>query len=113
MQKNKTINKQIYRTELSVFAKNDLDEIWSYINQDNSEYADNLIKEFLQKFKLLAENPNLGKSKDKILLNLRCFPFKSYLIFYVPIENGIEIFRVIHTSRNIEGLFEEFFENLK
>jgi toxin ParE1/3/4 len=100
------------RTELSRFARRDLEEIWDYVNQDNSAAADALIKELLQKFKMLAQNPNLGKSRDEIIVNLRSFPLKRYIIFYVPNENGIEIFRVIHSSRNIEGLFEEFFENL-
>ena len=113
LQKNKQINKQQPQTELSVFAKNDLNEIWSYINQDNPEYADNLIVELLRKFKMLAENPKLGKTRNEIFLNLQSFPFKKFVIFYVQIENGIEIFRVVHSSRNIQGLFEEFFENLK
>ena len=113
MEKNKPINKPTNQTELSAFAKNDLNEIWEYIQQDNSEYADNLIKEFLQKFKMLAENPKLGKAQDRYFLNLRSFPYKKFIIFYVPTENGIEIFRVIHSSRNIKGLFDEFFENLK
>lgn len=113
LQKNKLINKQQPQTELSAFAKNDLDEIWSYINQDSPKFADNLIIELVRKFRMLAENPKLGKTRNEILLNLRAFPFKNFVIFYVPIENGIEIFRVVHSSRNIEGLFEEFFENLK
>lgn len=104
---------QTRRTELSQFAENDLEEIWSYINEDNSQAAGTLIKELLQKFRLLAENPNLGKSRAELFINLRSFPFKKYIIFYAPTENGIEIFRVIHSSRNIAGLFEEFFENLK
>jgi len=111
--KNKMINKQTRRTELSDFAKRDLDEIWSYINLDNSQNADNLIKEFLQKFRMLAENPNLGRSRDEIFLNLRSFPHKKYLIFYVPTEVGIEIFRVIHSSRKIEDLFDDIFDDLE
>lgn len=113
LQKDKLINKQTGQTELSVYARKDLEEIWSYINQDNSENADKLIREFLQKFKLLAGNPKLGKSKNKLFLNLRSFPFKTYVIFYVPNEIGIEIFRVVHTSTNIDELFENFFDNLK
>jgi toxin ParE1/3/4 len=107
------INKQTRRTELSQLARTDLDEIWSYINENNSQAADKLIRDFLQKFRMLAENPNLGRTQDKYFLNLRSFPFKNYIIFYVPTDYGIEIFRVIHSSRNIEGLFDEFFEGLK
>ena len=62
---------------------------------------------------MLVDNPNLGKSRSDILLNLRSFPLKKYIIFYVPTENSIEIFRVIHSSRNIEGLFDDFFGDLE
>lgn len=113
MLKNKMIDKRTRRTELSRFARTDLDEIWSFLNENNSPAADKLIKDFLQKFRMLAENPNLGKRQDKYFLNLRSFPFKNYLIFYIPTDFGIEIFRIIHSSRNIEGLFDDFFENLK
>jgi len=33
--------------------------------------------------------------------------FRRYLIFYRPIEDGIEIVRVIHSSRDIAALFGE------
>lgn len=93
MQKDE-INKWTRRTELSDFAKSDL-------------------KEILQKFRMRAENPKLGKSRDEILLELRSFPFKKYFIFYLPTDYGIEVFRVVHSARNIEGLFDEFFAGLK
>ena len=32
--------------------------------------------------------------------------FTSHLIFYRPARNGVEIVRVIHGARDIEGLFE-------
>ena len=37
--------------------------------------------------------------------------FENYLIFYRPIEDGIEVLRVLHGARDIEGLFRE--ENLE
>jgi len=33
--------------------------------------------------------------------------FRQYLIFYRPIQDGIEIVRVIHSSRDIAALFGE------
>ena len=33
--------------------------------------------------------------------------FRRYLIFYYPIENGVEIVRLIHSSRDIAALFGE------
>ncbi len=113
MPKNKIISNSANRTQLSEFARRDLDEIWTYLNKDNSQYADSLIKDFLQKFRMLADHPNLGKLHAEVLINLRSFPFRKYVIFYLPTEYGIEIFRVLHSSRNIEGIFDEFFDDLE
>ena len=110
---NDEINKRTRRTELSDFAKSDIEEIWLYLSEINQASADKLIKEMLQKFRMLAENPKLGKSRDEILLELRSFPFKKYIIFYLLTDYGIEIFRIVHSARNIEGLFDELFEGLK
>ena len=41
---------------------------------------------------------------------LRRFPvsgFDQYLIFYLPRENGIDVIRVLHGARDIDGLFAE------
>lgn len=89
MPKNKIINKPTGRTQFSDYAARDLDEIWTYFNEDNAAYAEKLIKDFLQKFKMLAENPNLGKPRSEVLVNLRSFPFKKYIIFYLPTGDGI------------------------
>ncbi len=84
---------------------------------ENAEYnpnsADRLLREFSEKLRLPGENPKIGKSQDKLVLNPRSFPFKNYTISYFQIENGVEIYRIIHDSRNTEGLFEDYFEGLK
>jgi len=36
---------------------------------------------------------------------LRVAGFDNYLIFYRPVENGIEIIRVLHAKRDIDSLF--------
>ena len=113
MPKNKIISKQTRRTEFTAAAERDLEEIWTYLNADDSRYAEKLIKDFLQKFRMLADNPHSGKSRSEVLINLRSFPYKKYVVFYTPTDYGIEIFRVLHSSRNIEGIFDKFFDDLE
>jgi toxin ParE1/3/4 len=36
---------------------------------------------------------------------LRSHPIGHYLIFYFPLEDGVDIIRVLHGSRDIESLF--------
>lgn len=87
-------------------AENDLEEIWDYFSDKSVDSAKRLIKELGQKFDLLSENPAIGRNHDEYIVSLRSFPHKKYVIFYFPIENGVEIYRVLHGARNIEDLFE-------
>ena len=83
-------------------AEIDLDEIWWYIPQNNPENADNFLDFILEQCLFLAQSPYSGKKRDELLQDLRSFPVRSYLIFYFPLENGIEIVRVMHGSRDID-----------
>ena len=71
------------------------------------------MREFAKKFQILAENPKIGRTHDEFVLNLRSFPYKDYVIFYFMIDNGVEIYRILHGARDIDSLFEDFFEGLK
>lgn len=97
---------------ISESARNDLKEIWSYISGNDVDAAERLIRELSAKFDLLEANPALGQAKHQFVLNLRSFPHKRYMIFYFPIQNGVEIYRVIHSSRELETIFTNYFEGL-
>jgi len=58
-----------------------------------------------EKCLLIAEFPGLGESRDELAQDLRSFPVGSYLIFYLPLEEGADIVRVLHSSRDIKTLF--------
>lgn len=98
---------------ISALAQTDLDKIWDYISEINVEAAEKFIKELGQKFNLLGENPYIGRAHDEFIINLRSFPHRDYIIFYFPSENSVETYRVLHGARNIENLFENYFEGLK
>ncbi|MDQ2746760.1 MAG: type II toxin-antitoxin system RelE/ParE family toxin [Acidobacteriota bacterium] len=99
--------------ELTETARDDLKQIWIYSAERSRDSADKLLRELAKKFELLAENPKLGRSQNEFIYNLRGFPYKNYTLFYFPTEKGIEIYRVLHGARNIEDLFETYFEGLK
>jgi toxin ParE1/3/4 len=93
--------------EYSEPAELDIDEIWHYIAQDSTQNADRFVDRLYQMCReVLAPNPMVGHSRDDLALGLRSHVFsRRYLIFYQPIENGVEIIRVVHGSRDIEPLF--------
>ncbi len=86
-------------------AEADLIEIWEYIAQYNEEAADKLIDTINQKAILLANSPYMGQVRSELQPSIRSFPVGKYVLFYRPIENGIELVRIIHGARDIENLF--------
>ncbi len=98
---------------ISDTARADMKEIWFYIAEYSTDSANSVIRDLAKKFDLLEANPKLGREQNGLLIEMRMFPFKKYHIYYFPIEDGVEIYRVVHGARDNEGEFEDFFEGLK
>lgn len=88
-------------------AEADLLDIWNFIANDRWEKADRLLEKIDSQLKILASNPGMGRKRDSLAPNLRSFPVGNYLIFYRPINEGIEVIRILHGARDIPSLFEE------
>lgn len=86
-------------------AEVDLDDLWWSIAQDNPDAADRVLDAIDDRCTLLAQFPRLGTSRDELLPGLRSSPVGSYLVFYLPLPDGIEVIRVLHGSRDLDRLF--------
>jgi toxin ParE1/3/4 len=86
-------------------AKTDLKQIWRYIARDNLSQADSFLRKLDNTMKTLSQNPYLGRNREEILPNLRSFAINNYVIFYYPLEEGIEVIRILHGARDIETFF--------
>ena len=93
-------------------AQQDLEDIWRYVAQYDAGAATKLFGEINKKFVTLSTHPHMGRRRDRLLLGLRSFPVKNYIIFYQPLVDGIEVLRILHSSRNIDGVFERFYDSL-
>ncbi|MEH2416993.1 type II toxin-antitoxin system RelE/ParE family toxin [Nostoc sp.] len=93
------------RYVLTIPAKQDLKEINRYIIRFNPGAARKLNEKIKQQCKLLANFPNMGQSCDNFTSGLRSFPVEDYLIFYRPIDGGVEVVRVISGYRDLETVF--------
>jgi toxin ParE1/3/4 len=89
----------------------DIVDIADYIAADaNLAAADRFIAAVEKTCEQLARMPGIGsrwEDEDPELTDVRFSPvtkFKKYLIYYRPIEGGIEILRVIHGARNTRRL---------
>ncbi len=93
------------RYRLSQQAEKDLEDIWIYLGQQDEIGADRQVARLLDRFPMLAQFPNMGRQRNELLTGLRSFPVKPYIIFYIILLERVEIVRVLHQSRDIEGQF--------
>lgn len=92
---------------ITPLARQDLNDIWDYAAESGVERADRLLNLLQEKCQRLAEHPGLGRARHELLVNLRSFSVKNYVIFYQPITDGIEVLRVLHGARDIPSVFDE------
>jgi len=93
---------------VSPLARADLKSIWDYIAVENGNptAANALLERFCQRFALLATEPLLGELRDDLRPGLRAFVVSPYVIFYYPVDDGIEVAGVVHGARNIKSMFD-------
>ncbi|MEG3837106.1 MULTISPECIES: type II toxin-antitoxin system RelE/ParE family toxin [unclassified Microcoleus] len=95
------------RYTLSAPAKQDLRELTNYLLQFSANAANHFLNVFQEKFRLLADFPEMGRSREELAPSLRSFPVDKYVIFYRVIKNGIQIERVLSGYRDFEDVFVE------
>ena len=91
---------------LSTQAHADVEEIVSYIAEDNYEAAERTLEKFRSKFQRLAEFPMTGSPRPELGAELRSLAVGAYIIFYRPRVFGVEILRVLHGNRDLASEFE-------
>lgn len=81
-------------------------EAVAYLDSQSLLAADRLLDEFFSATQLLAEMPGLGPIRRRRgrLKGLRSWPLTrfGYVVFYFPVDSGIEVLRVIHGLRDID-----------
>ncbi|OPY96964.1 plasmid stabilization protein [Bradyrhizobium sacchari] len=79
----------------------DLDSIWEFIASDSVRSADKQIARIGEIFEMLLEKPLAERERQELRAGLRSFPVGNYVIFYVPLPDGVEIIRVMHGRQDI------------
>lgn len=94
-------------------ARQDLVEQALYIAEASPEAADRFVDAIENSLATLADMPEMGAPRDfnnVVLLGIRMWPvkgFEKHLIFYRPVEGGIEVIRVLHAARDLESLMNQ------
>jgi len=84
----------------------DLLEIWGHMADSSPRAADRLLERIGRTCDTLAEFPQMGRSRPELAPALRSIPVGSYIVFYRPVEEGIEVVRVLHGARDIDRSFD-------
>jgi toxin ParE1/3/4 len=90
-----------------------INEQTDWIIEENPEVALRFVESVESSFALLEKNPEMGRplrSLSRRLTGVRIWrvsDFEKYLIFYRPVEDGIEVLDVIHGSRDLPMILED------
>lgn len=88
------------RYRLSTLAEQDLEEIWLHVAEDASPAtADRLIDTIVERFALLAEQPEIGRARPEFEPGVRSLVVESYVI-YDRADDEVLIARVLHGRRD-------------
>jgi len=87
-------------------ARTDIVEYASWIHQDSAEAAARFVEATYDTIRKLADHSGMGavrQSGEPALEGIRVWPiagFRNHLIFYLPIDDGVDVIRVLHASRD-------------
>jgi toxin ParE1/3/4 len=45
----------------------------------------------------------MGRARPELAPDLRSFPFRRYFIVYLHLPDGIDVVRVLHSARDVDG----------
>jgi toxin ParE1/3/4 len=99
-----------WRLALKPQADRDITNHFEYIAKDNLEAAINFYEAAFHALEVLRSNPHIGPArdfKDPSLRGVRIWlvkGFEKYLIFYRATDERVEILRILHAARDIDGI---------
>jgi toxin ParE1/3/4 len=93
------------RCQFADWAITDLEHIHDFVAHHSLSAVARVVALIRERCFLLVENPLMGRSRPELAPGLRSFPVGTYVIFYFPIQGGVEIVRVINGARDIDALF--------
>jgi len=89
-------------------AESDLEEIVFYlgVEQNRRSTARKIAHEIHAKCEIHAASPSIGTPCSHLGKGYRIFSHKRWVVVFCPIEDGIEVVRVVDGSRDYGRLFE-------
>ena len=90
---------------LSPRAVRDLKDISKYLSKYNSiSQVRDVLRKISSNLQANAKYPLLGRSRNELFEGLRSFTVMAYTVFYFPLEDGINVARIVYSSRDHTNL---------
>jgi toxin ParE1/3/4 len=68
---------------------------------DDVQTANEFLDEIERVFDVLAQSPLMGRARPELAARLRSFPSGSYVLFSVPLSDGVYVIRVLHGRQDV------------
>ena len=88
-------------------AHEDMREIWQSVARRNEEKADRLLDTIREAMRTHAQFPLIGRQRDDLLPGIRSFVVSDFTVVFRPVDDTIEVLRVVHGSRNLVKIVRE------
>jgi len=86
-------------------CESQINEIVNYIAEDNVDAAIDFYERLKALFRLISQNPKMGRERPELAEGLRSFPVGKYVVFYRIWAGEVAIVRVVDGARDLEQLF--------
>jgi toxin ParE1/3/4 len=86
-------------------AEIDLVEILIPLYERSAAAGDRLGDRIEQRYERLARLPEVGSRCEDLAPRLRFSVIGKYVIYYPPVEDGIQVVRVVHGGRDLRRIF--------
>ncbi len=91
--------------QLSPAAIQDLIEIEAHIAAERPSAVEGVLDAIESACELVAEYPNVGRSREEVDAGVLSFPIGAYVIFYYVDDDRCGIARILHGSRDLPVAF--------
>jgi toxin ParE1/3/4 len=87
-------------------AESDLVEILDYLDRQNPVAARKLARAIDAKCALLAELPELGRTREELGAGVRSVVVGRHVLFYRITPDAVEVLRILHGARDIRSIMK-------
>ena len=95
------------KVEWTPAAESDLENIAVYIGvtEKSRQAATRFIDRIVHACEIFATQPHAGLLRTDLGPEIRCIPVGNYVVFYRPIDDGVEVARVVSGFQDLDALF--------